>query len=110
MAVTPRTARASPRFPAPPPHSPRSRARDPPPPGDQPFQSPDRSVWMVCNGEIYNAPELRRDCATAGYPFRSKGDIETIVPLYVRLGPDGVSRLEGMFGLAVWDDRSQRLT
>src|SRR5439155_590830 len=37
--------------------------------GDQPFQSPDRSVWMVCNGEIYNAPALRRECAAAGYPF-----------------------------------------
>src|SRR5437773_9427512 len=77
--------------------------------GDQPFQSPDRSVWMVCNGEIYNAPALRRECAAAGYPFRSKGDIETIVPLYARFGPDAVSRLEGMFGLAVWDDHSRRL-
>lgn len=77
--------------------------------GDQPFESPDRAVWMVCNGEIYNAPELRRECARAGYPFRSTGDIETIVPLYDRYGPDAVSRLEGMFGLAVWDDRSGRL-
>ena len=77
--------------------------------GDQPFQSPDRSVWMVCNGEIYNAPALRRECAAAGYPFRSTGDIETIVPLYARFGPDAVSRLEGMFGLAVWDDHARRL-
>jgi len=29
--------------------------------GDQPFVNPDRAVWMVCNGEIYNAPELRRE-------------------------------------------------
>jgi asparagine synthase (glutamine-hydrolysing) len=79
--------------------------------GDQPFQSPlpDRSIWMVCNGEIYNAPELRRECTHAGYPFRSKGDIETIVPLYQRFGADAVSRLDGMFGLAVWDDRRERL-
>jgi len=77
--------------------------------GDQPFQSPDCSVWMVCNGEIYNAPELRRECGREGYPFRSTGDIETIVPLYERFGPDAVGRLEGMFGLAVWDDRSGRL-
>jgi asparagine synthase (glutamine-hydrolysing) len=77
--------------------------------GDQPFESPDHAVWMVCNGEIYNAPELRRECIRAGYPFRSTGDIETIVPLYDRYGPDAVSRLEGMFGLAVWDDRSGRL-
>src|SRR5437867_4337883 len=77
--------------------------------GDQPFRSPDSSVWMVCNGEIYNAPELRRECTQAGYPFRSTGDIETIVPLYERLGPDAVGRLDGMFGLALWDDRLRRL-
>jgi asparagine synthase (glutamine-hydrolysing) len=77
--------------------------------GDQPFQSPDRSIWMVCNGEIYNAPALRREGVRAGYPFRSTGDIETIVPLYERLGPDAVAELEGMFGLALWDDRRHRL-
>ncbi len=77
--------------------------------GDQPFQNPARSIWMVCNGEIYNAPELRREETLAGYPFRSTGDIETIVPLYERFGADAVSRLEGMFGLGVWDDRRERL-
>src|SRR3989442_4767555 len=77
--------------------------------GDQPFQNPDRSIWMVCNGEIYNAPELRRECTQAGYPFRSTGDIETIVPLYERLGPHPVGRLDGMFGLALWDDPPRRL-
>ncbi len=77
--------------------------------GDQPFQNPTRSIWMVCNGEIYNAPELRREETLAGYPFRSTGDIETIVPLYERFGADAVSRLEGMFGLGVWDDRRERL-
>src|SRR5688572_7822839 len=77
--------------------------------GDQPFQSADRSVWMVCNGEIYNAPELRRASAQAGYSFRSTGDIEAIVPLYERFGPDAVGRLDGMFGLAIWDDRLGRL-
>src|SRR5256885_3357629 len=77
--------------------------------GDQPFQSPDGAVWMVCNGEIYNAAELRRDGERAGYPFRSQGDIETIVPLYAREGADGVARLEGMFGLAIWDDARRRL-
>src|SRR6266700_6270830 len=77
--------------------------------GDQPFQSPDGAVWMVCNGEIYNAAELRRDGERTGYPFRSQGDIETIMPLYAREGADGVARLEGMFGLALWDDTRRRL-
>ena len=77
--------------------------------GDQPFQSPDGAIWMICNGEIYNARELRREGQRSGYPFRSAGDIETIVPLYQTLGPDAVARLEGMFGLAIWDDGRQRL-
>jgi asparagine synthase (glutamine-hydrolysing) len=79
--------------------------------GDQPFQSPDGTVWMVCNGEIYNAPELRRQASAPDwrYPFRSRGDIETIVPFYERLGPDAVAHLDGMFGLAIWDDARRRL-
>ena len=77
--------------------------------GDQPFQSPDGAVWMVCNGEIYNSPALRHEAEGWGYPFRSRGDIENIVPFYERLGPDAVSRLDGMFGLALWDDRRSRL-
>ncbi|MFN2572156.1 MAG: asparagine synthase (glutamine-hydrolyzing) [Gemmatimonadales bacterium] len=77
--------------------------------GDQPFQSPDGNVWMVCNGEIYNAPDLRRDASSWGYPFRSQGDIETIVPFYERFGPGAVEHLVGMFGLAIWDDARGRL-
>jgi asparagine synthase (glutamine-hydrolysing) len=77
--------------------------------GDQPFQSPDGAVWMVCNGEIYNAHDLRREASGWGYPFRSTGDIENIVPFYERLGLEAVRRLEGMFGLAIWDDRARRL-
>jgi asparagine synthase (glutamine-hydrolysing) len=77
--------------------------------GDQPFQSPDGAVWMVCNGEIYNAPDLRREAIGWGYPFRSTGDIETIVPHYGRAGPGAVARLDGMFGLAIWDDALSRL-
>src|SRR5258705_4642390 len=77
--------------------------------GDQPFKSPDGAVWMGCNGEIYNAPDLRLEAAAWGYPFRSRGDIETIVPFYERHGEGVVARLDGMFGLAVWDDRLGRL-
>jgi len=77
--------------------------------GDQPFQSPDGDIWMVCNGEIYNSPALRREAAGWGYPFRSTGDIENIVPFYQRHGAAAVERLEGMFGLAIWDDRRRQL-
>src|SRR5258706_3618921 len=53
--------------------------------GDQPFQSPDGKIWMVCNGEIYNAPELRREATASGYTLRSHGDIVAIDALFQRL-------------------------
>ena len=77
--------------------------------GDQPFTSPDGGVSIVCNGEIYNSAELRRDPAASYYPFRSQSDIETVLPLYLRHGPATISMLEGMFALAIWDARSGQL-
>ena len=74
---------------------------------DQPFAAPGSQVWLECNGEIYNAAELRtryRD-----YPFRSRSDVETILPLYLERGPDAVRELDGMFGLAIWDGRTRSL-
>jgi asparagine synthase (glutamine-hydrolysing) len=77
--------------------------------GDQPFTSPDGLVSIVCNGEIYNSDALRRDHAAEGYPFRSRSDVESVLPLYLAYGPDAIRRLEGMFGLAIWDARAGRL-
>jgi asparagine synthase (glutamine-hydrolysing) len=74
---------------------------------DQPFASPDDDVWLECNGEIYNAAELR--ARHPDFPYRSHSDVETILPLYLELGPKAVEMLDGMFGLAIWDDRKQTL-
>ena len=74
---------------------------------DQPFASPDNSVWLEANGEIYNAAEIR--ARYADYPFRSHSDVESILPLYLQHGPRAVEQLDGMFGLAVWDDRTRTL-
>jgi len=74
---------------------------------DQPFASPDNAVWLEANGEIYNTNDLRR--RYSGYPFRSESDVESILPLYLDLGPRGVAELDGMFGLAIWDDRKKTL-
>ena len=74
---------------------------------DQPFASPDAQVWLECNGEIYNAAEIRtRD---ADYPYRSHSDVETILPLYLERGVDAIAELDGMFGLAIWDNRTRTL-
>ena len=74
------------------------------PGANQPFTSPDGRYWLVCNGEIYNAPQLRRHFASQGYPFRSShSDVETLVPLFVDRGHAALDEIDGMFALALWD-------
>lgn len=74
---------------------------------DQPFASPDNQVWLEANGEIYNAADIR--ARYPDYPYRSHSDVETILPLYLEHGPNAVSMLDGMFGLAIWDQRTRTL-
>jgi asparagine synthase (glutamine-hydrolysing) len=74
---------------------------------DQPFSSPNEEVWLECNGEIYNAAEFR--AKYRDYPYRSRSDVETILPLYLDKGVDAVAQLDGMFGLAIRDNRDGSL-
>jgi asparagine synthase (glutamine-hydrolysing) len=74
---------------------------------DQPFASPDGDVWLEANGEIYNAATIR--ARYADFPYRSHSDVETILPLYLDRGVDAVAELDGMFGLAIWDERTRTL-
>lgn len=74
---------------------------------DQPFASPDGAVWLECNGEIYNARDIR--ARYRDYPFRSHSDVESILPLYLEHGTKAVEMLDGMFGLAIWDNRTRTL-
>jgi len=74
---------------------------------DQPFAAPGSQVWLECNGEIYNAAEIRAEFRD--YPYISKSDVESILPLYLARGPNAVRELDGMFGLAIWDKRTRTL-
>jgi asparagine synthase (glutamine-hydrolysing) len=77
--------------------------------GRQPMSNEDGSLWLVCNGEIYNHPELRRELEAKGHKFRTHSDVETLLHLYEEVGPDCVTRVNGMFALAIWDSRNQSL-
>jgi asparagine synthase (glutamine-hydrolysing) len=77
--------------------------------GRQPIANEDESVWLVCNGEIYNQAELRAELTARGHRFRSRSDVEVVVHAYEESGPACIERLNGMFALALWDERRHRL-
>ncbi|MBI4056667.1 MAG: asparagine synthase (glutamine-hydrolyzing) [Elusimicrobia bacterium] len=77
--------------------------------GNQPMQSQDQSTWVVFNGEIYNFLELRPNLEKRGYRFKTKSDTEVILALYQEMGLDFVQKLRGMFTLALWDKKRERL-
>jgi asparagine synthase (glutamine-hydrolysing) len=77
--------------------------------GDQPVSSENQAVTLICNGEIYNFVELRRELTHKGHHFRTRSDVEVIIHLYEDHGPNCVHFLRGMFGFALWDNRIKRL-
>ncbi|MGH9796954.1 MAG: asparagine synthase (glutamine-hydrolyzing) [Candidatus Polarisedimenticolia bacterium] len=77
--------------------------------GAQPMSNEDGSIWIVCNGEIYNHVDLRSRLRARGHRFRTGSDTESIVHLYEEEGEGCVERLRGMFAFALWDRERGRL-
>ena len=75
------------------------------PAGHQPMATDDGLVRIVYNGEVYNFRDERRQLEQAGARFSSTSDTEVVLRLYERHGDDFVTRLRGMFAIAVWDAR-----
>lgn len=77
--------------------------------GHQPIHNEDQTIWVVFNGEIYNFAELRGELEAKGHRFYTRSDTEVIVHGYEAWGDDCLLRFNGIFGLAIWDRRSERL-
>lgn len=79
------------------------------PRGHNPLWDVTKRAVIVYNGELYNYRELRRELVSQGFEFASDTDTEVILNLYLRDGPDMLSRLNGMFAFAIWDVEKRRL-
>jgi asparagine synthase (glutamine-hydrolysing) len=77
--------------------------------GRQPMSNEDGSLWIVCNGEIYNHAELRLELQASGHTFRTHSDIEVLLHLYEEIGPECVTKANGMFAMAIWDSKNQTM-
>ncbi len=77
--------------------------------GMQPLYNGDKSVVMVCNGEIFNHNELRDELMAKGYVFRTRTDVEVIPHMYDEYGLDFPKYLNGQFAIALYDAKIDRL-
>ena len=77
--------------------------------GHQPLSNEDGSVWVAQNGEIYNFPDLRAELQSKGHVFCTRCDTEVLAHGYEEYGRGLMERLNGMFGLAVWDAKHRQL-
>jgi asparagine synthase (glutamine-hydrolysing) len=75
----------------------------------QPMANEDGTVWLVFNGEVYNFHDLRRRLEGAGHRYATDGDGESVLHLYEDVGTDCFQHLNGMFAIAIWDSRRNRL-
>jgi len=77
--------------------------------GDQPLRSPDGSTIICFNGEIYNFRELRQELEERGHQFHSHGDTEVVLHAWMEWGRECFARLNGMFAVALWEEKAGRL-
>lgn len=77
--------------------------------GHQPMISEDKSVILVFNGEIYNFKSLRLDLEKKGHKFIGNSDTEVVLNMYLEFGISFLSKLNGIFGLAIFDNNTNDL-
>lgn len=77
--------------------------------GAQPMSTRDGQVWIAYNGEVYNFVELLDELRARGHEPRTRSDTEAVLLAYEQWGLDFPRHLNGMFAVAIWDQRARRL-
>ena len=75
--------------------------------GNQPM------IWenwvMVYNGEVYNYRQIRKELLSKGHTFESETDSEVVLKSFIQWGPEALSKLDGFFALAIYDQEKDEL-
>jgi asparagine synthase (glutamine-hydrolysing) len=77
--------------------------------GDQPLYNEDKSLVLICNGEIYNYRELRDELINKGHSFSTRSDVEVLLHLYEDCGLDLLHKINGQFAFALYDMKQRSL-
>jgi asparagine synthase (glutamine-hydrolysing) len=77
--------------------------------GHQPMSDLSKDIWVAYNGEIYNFKELRRELELLGHRFRTETDTEVIIYAYAEWGIEAIHRFNGMFAIALYDNRHKKM-
>ncbi|MBX2869749.1 MAG: asparagine synthase (glutamine-hydrolyzing) [Acidiferrobacterales bacterium] len=77
--------------------------------GHQPMVDTERGLHLTFNGEIYNFESLREELIAIGHTFQTSSDTEVVLRCYAEYGKNCVEKFNGMYALAIWDEREDRL-
>ncbi len=77
--------------------------------GMQPMFSDESQVGIVFNGEIYGYQKIKNDLIQRGYQFHSTSDTEVVLNAYLEWGEKFIQRIDGMFGIAIYDKRDKTI-
>jgi asparagine synthase (glutamine-hydrolysing) len=77
--------------------------------GNQPLYNEDETIVLVCNREIFNYLELKKELIQKGHKFRTNTDVEVLIHLYEEYGLDFLNQLNGQFAFALYDYQEQQL-
>ncbi len=75
--------------------------------GNQPFYY--KNYCIIYNGEIYNAPDIKKDLINRGYKFDTTCDTEVLFKAYIEYKEKCLDLIEGIFSFAIYDSKKKKL-
>ncbi|SET05000.1 asparagine synthase (glutamine-hydrolyzing) [[Clostridium] polysaccharolyticum] len=77
--------------------------------GNQPIVNEEHTIYLICNGEIFNYLELRKELIAKGHVFCTNTDVEVLLHLYEEMGEQMLDRINGQFAFAIIDENRQKI-